>query len=49
MFCSVFFCILLTTVHLLYFVATFVNTGQRDEIRVAIQGWLWERIELMAW
>ena len=26
-----------------------VNTGQRDEIGVAIQSWLWERIELMAW
>ena len=26
-----------------------VNTGQRDEIGVAIQSWLWERVELMAW
>ena len=26
-----------------------VNTGQRDEISVAIQSWLCERVELMAW
>ena len=24
-------------------------TEQRDEIGVAVQSWLWERVELMAW
>ena len=26
-----------------------MNTGQRDEIGVAVQTWLWVRVELMAW
>ena len=26
-----------------------VNTEQRDKIGVAVQSWLWERVELMAW
>ena len=26
-----------------------VNTEQRDEIGVAVESWLWARVELMAW
>ena len=26
-----------------------MNTEKRDEIGVALQSWLWERLELMAW